>query len=321
MRGGYQPCIYQRGGFLPWGGFSRGGFQRGAVFGSGWISSSARPGVPGGGFRGRVRGRGQGPRFLRKCDLCKVLLIDKRQLDAHKKGKRHERNLRKAKFLKNREDEEGEKGASPYVVVNPDKSKRICTLCNAEFCSAVTEDKHLNGAKHKNNIKMMRLGKVVAKNPSKVKFGRCGVCDIRYTSLVMKESHLSGMKHRAKCQKRGSLVRPAKRRAADITSDANLAAALPGQNNKIYSKPPKKMKKLLPIKMEKREPITPQVPAYQVLEEQAEVAYKKYAEMTVLDPSSGPRLYIEYQNIYRAYEASYDRYVRAANSIALSGVR
>jgi len=321
MRGGYQPSIYQWGGFLPWGGFPLGGFHRGAVFGRGRISSKIRPG---GGLRGRGRGRRQGrpakpaTAFPMKCDLCKVSLLDKEQLDAHYNGRRHLRNLKEAMLLKKIRKENG---ASPYIVGNPNEWKRRCTLCNVEIHGAEKEDLHLKGAKHQNKIKRIQLGETVVKQPSKLKFGRCEVCDKPYNSLVMKEDHLNGKKHRAKCRKRGLPVRPVKRRAADITSDANLAAALPCQNNKILSKPQKKMQKLQPKKMEKREPIALQVPAYQVLEKQTEDAWKKYAETTLLDPSSGPRLYIEYQNIYRAYEASYDRYVRAANVNALAGVR
>lgn len=306
------------------GGFYGGGFPRGAVFGRGWMSSRGRAR---GGFRGRGRGRGRGrraklePGFPKKCDLCKVSLIDKCQLDAHNNGSRHAKNLRKAEFLKLREDEAGKKGASPYVSVNADNSKRKCTLCNVEFTSAEMEDGHLKGARHRNNIRMMRLGGRVIKNPDKVKFGGCEVCDVTYTSVVMKETHLNGKKHRSKCQMRGLPVRPVKRPAADITSGDDPVAAPPGQNNRIPSKPPKKMQKVQPKKMEKPESKSQQLPAYQVLEKQAEDAYKKYAETAVQDPASGPRLYLEYQNIYWAYEAAYERYVRAANANALAGVR
>jgi len=227
--------------------------------------------------------------------------------------------------LKNPKDEEGKRGAWPYIVVNPESSKRICTLCNIELDSAVSEEQHLKGIKHKKKMKRKRLGKMEWKASNKLKFGRCNICNIKYTTWVMKKSHLRSNKHLVNAWKRRLPVRPVKRRAADITSDANLAGALPGQNNKILSKPPQKMpklqeekmQKLQTIKLEKPEPTTLQVPAYQVLEKQAEDAFKKYAETTAVDPSSGATLYIEYQNIYRAYEASYDRYVREANTNAL----
>lgn len=135
----------------------------------------------------------------------------------------------------------------------------------------------------------------------------------------MKETHLAGKKHRSKCQMRGLPVLPVKRPAADISrAPSSLTAA-----RRNVSEPPRKVQKLQPKKMERRDPIgiAPQLRSYQLLEKQAEDAYKRYAETALLDPSSGPRLYIEYQNIYKAYEASYERYVRAANATALAGVR
>jgi len=317
---------HQWGGLLPWGGFPIGGMQRGPFFGRGWIRGRGRGA---GAFRGRGRGRGRiqrsklAPGFPKKCEMCKVTLIDQRQLDAHNNGSRHARNLRKAEFLKAPKDEEGKKSISPWIQVNSDSSMRKCTLCNVEFSSAEMETGHLKGARHRNNIRMMRFGGRINKNPDKINYGACEVCDVKYTSAVMKETHLSGKKHKSKCNMRGLPVRPVKRNAAEITSNNNLVKLEGSGNTSISSQPPKKMQKIQPKpkKMEKREPVVCEVPAYQLLEKQAEAAYKKYAEIAVLDPSSGPRLYIEYQNVYRAYEASYERYVKAVNASALAGVR
>lgn len=101
--------------------------------------------------------------------MCKVSLIDKTQLDAHNNGSRHAKNLRKAEFLKTSKEVESGKGKSPYVSVNPDNSKRMCNLCNVEFTSADMEDGHLKGARHRNNIRMKRIGGRLNKNPDKKK--------------------------------------------------------------------------------------------------------------------------------------------------------
>jgi len=316
--------IYQWGGLLPWGGLPIGGFPRGSFFGRGWIRGRGR-GAGALGVRGRGRTRIKrsklAPGFPKKCELCKVSLIDKRQFDAHNNGSRHARNLRKAEFLKAPKDEEGKKSISPWITVNSDNSMRKCTLCNVEFSSAEMEEGHLKGARHRNNVRMKRFGRRINKNPDKVNHGACEICDVKYTSAVMKETHLSGKKHKSKCNMRGVPVRPVKRNAADITSsNNNLVKSLASRNNDILAEPPTKKQKTQPKMVVKREPILGhQVPAYQLLEKQAEEAYKKYAETAVLDPSSGPRLYIEYQNVYRAYEASYERYVKAANASALAG--
>lgn len=261
--------------------------------------------------------------------MCKVSLIDEQQVKSHKNGSRHAKNLRMAEYEKSREAGAGEKGESPYVSINPENSRRMCNLCNVEFTSLEMEDKHMNGTRHQNNVRSKSTGGRVIKNRVKASLGGCKICDVIYTSVIMKDSHINGKKHTSKCRLRGLPVhgRPQKRPVGEVTSDAppavTVATAAPArtaQNVVSLSEPPKKRVRLETV-AGKREPIAPQLPSYQVLEKQVEEAYRNYAETATRDPTRGAVLYGKYQSLYKAYEASYEKYVRMANVTAVPVIR
>lgn len=129
------------------------------------------------------------------------------EYEAHVKGKRHMKELRKRELIEEAEGMEG--GASKYVTINPATSRRMCTLCSVEFSSLMIEQTHLNGKRHQKNIKKINSGESISVNATESlhQLGRCEACNVNYISQMMKNKHLAGNKHIRNSKLRAKLNR------------------------------------------------------------------------------------------------------------------
>lgn len=302
---------------------------------------------------GRRRGWGKRrpavlePGFPKRCEICKTTLQSKFEFDKHNIGKRHLKNLRKEEILK-RHKGDGSQSAdtnstedSKHISVNIKKARRVCTLCQVEFTSDQMEKDHMKGARHISNVKKAETGGVikVSKKRPHNKLGKCFLCCVVYTSQIMMDNHIYGKRHTANCMKHNLPIptRPNKRDLEEVSSTtanklvakrtktsplAAPATSVPRKSTTgaSTSGTSKARASLLPApkKMVKREPIiVPQVPSYQSLEKKAEEAYEHYLEVANANPddaAGNQTLYIKYQEIYKAYETAYVKYMNELNA-------
>jgi len=251
-------------------------------------------------FRGKRKRSEIEPGFPKPCDLCKVVCNRLIEYEAHMSGKRHSRELKKIKVKEQLEKMVGAESNEPtkeVVVTDPKTSLRTCTVCSVPLQSPMVERSHLKGRKHQKKIqKMIKIsnGPIVPRPPRKGYVGRCEICNVSYTSPVMMESHLAGKHHRKKCR----------------------TSVVPDVRGWTDTQPPAKMMKLRPL-------ITPPVKtaaekkeAYEVLEKKAEEAYEKYKSIASTIPlEQAQALYLQYQTIYRAYEAAYKEHMASKQNI------
>merc|ERR1712087_28756 len=214
-----------------------------------------------------------------------------------------------------------------------------------EFTSDHMENDHMKGARHLTNVRKAAMGEVikVTKRKTKNKLGKCDLCSVVYTSQIMMNNHIYGRRHTSNCRKSNIPIptRPNKRDLDEVTSttetklDAKRTKTSPlvapvttvsgksatgestgstsqaGEAKRAFALPP-------PKKLEKRVPITvPEAPAYQSLEKQAEEAYEHYLAVAKANPedtAGNQTLYFKYQELYKAYEAAYVRYVSGINA-------
>merc|ERR1712150_126338 len=121
--------------------------------------------------------------------------------------------------------------------------------------------------------------------------GNCEVCEVSYTSPEMMRTHLSGKKHRKKC----GIKEP-------------VEAKVPTRSG--YELFPTKIQLQPVIKPTLAITPDPKPKAYELLEKQAEEAYEKYKSVATKIPlAEAQALYMEYQRIYRAYEAAYQEHM------------
>jgi len=328
---------------------------RGPMRARGWSRGRGRGFRGRSGRRGRGRGRRRPaviePGFPKRCEICQTTLQSKFEFDKHSIGKRHLKNLRKEEILKQHKAD-GPKTAddkssedSKHISVNTEKARRVCTLCHVEFTSDNMEKDHMKGARHLNNVKKAAMGGVikVTKRKPKNKLGKCDLCSVVYTSQIMMDNHIYGRRHRSNCTKNNIPIptRPNKRDLDEVTSTTETkldakraktsplvapATTVPGKSatgeSTISTSQAGVAKRAIalppPKKLEKRAPITlPEVPAYQILEKQAEEAYEHYLAVAKANPedtAGNQTLYIKYQEIYKAYEAAYVKYVTGTNA-------
>jgi len=233
------------------------------------------------------------PDFPKPCVICNIVLIRKFEYEAHLKGKRHVKAVKMKEVREQLEKEiaaETAKQTEGLVVFDPESSRRTCTVCNLTFSSPMIEVSHMNGKRHKRTV-AIKNGLIVQGKPKKGYVGRCEICKVSYTSTVMMKSHLAGKNHKKKCKK---IVVPDGREIPSSTDE----------------QPPVKKMKLQPvlsptpvIKPAAKEP-------HELLEKQAEEAYQNYLNLApTLSLGDAQALYMKYQNIYRAYEAAYQKHM------------
>merc|ERR1712087_966560 len=183
----------------------------------------------------------------------------------------------------------------------------------------------------------------MGKRKTKNKLGKCDLCSVVYTSQIMMDNHIYGRRHTSNCRKNNISIpsRPNKRDLDEVTSttetkldakrtktsplaapattvpgkpatgESTVSTSQAGEAKRAFALPP-------PKKLEKRAPITaPEAPAYQSLEKQAEEAYEHYLAVAKANPedtAGNQTLYFKYQELYKAYEAAYVRYVSGINA-------
>jgi len=155
------------------------------------------------------------PGFPKYCAECEVSLDNQFKLDTHNQGKRHQRNLRKKELLEQYAKMEAAENIShkTWIIESPETKKRTCTLCEVEFSSAFIELSHIQGRRHKQNVKNKARGvRLIKPKPQKKRksrpaprFGRCEICDKTFTSLLMKKNHIVGKIHKRNCKAKGIL--------------------------------------------------------------------------------------------------------------------
>jgi len=270
-----------------------------------------------GGFRGNWRGRGRGrrggrrpatlePGFPKRCEICDTTLQSKFELEKHKIGKRHLKNLRKDEILKqqkangSKSDDAKSTKDSKHISVNTEKACRLCTLCQVEFTSDHMENDHMKGARHLTNVRKAAMGEVVKvtkKKKPRHKFGKCDLCAVIYTSQVMMDTHIYGRRHKINCRKKNLPIptRPNKRNLDELsTTTVTMPAAQKTTTSATVTTVPKVLQ-------------------YQILEKKAEEAYEHYLEVAKANPddaAGNQAIYIKYQEIYKTYERAYARHVR-----------
>jgi len=163
-------------------------------------------------FRKRKRVKQADPGFPKFCQECNISVDCQTKLDAHNRGKVHQKNLRKKDLLetyakKGVQDISKEK----YIVVSSETKRRMCTLCSVEFSSTFIELSHIQGRRHKQNVQNASKGvPLIRPRPKKKRkpnkatiLGRCEICNVTYTSLLMKKNHVVGKIHLRNCKAQG----------------------------------------------------------------------------------------------------------------------
>jgi len=232
------------------------------------------------------------PGFPKTCDICYCVLNREVEYQAHFNGKRHAKELRKKQIQEMLKKEVGGNSGEQtqdLVVIDPITCLRKCSICSIEFQSPMIEWNHMNSRRH---IKMVRYKRSVAlkkqRPTAQSQLGRCEICAVYYTSLKLKNEHLSGKKHKKLCGR------------SNVPNEKGLPT-------KSEEQPPVKKLKLRPV----IKPIlVAEPPAYELLERQAEEAYENYKSVAYnVSQAEGQALYMKYQDIYKAYEAAYQRHM------------
>jgi len=180
-----------------------------------------------------------------------------------------------------------------HLSISTETGNKICNLCDVEFTSSITEQSHMKGRRHIQNVKNILRGKTIVKSQKKAseEIGKCEVCGLRYTSMVMKKTHLAGKKHAKRCRIKGVSIFP--------DGEELTWIGPPSKKMKIISwSPPRSA----PLKVwGESEP-------YTIFEGQAEEAYDHYARIAVTNPSEGQAMYRKYQQLYKSYELAYKKF-------------
>lgn len=270
-----------------------------------WVAEGRRPitrvALAGGGWS-RKRKRSPTVGYPKRCEICDITVNGQYELNSHKNGNRHMKNVRKKelaeKLEKKRNAQQGPNPDEKFLTLNPASMKRMCTLCNVEFSSSVIEESHIRGRRHVQNVRNSQRGGRILKSKRKllVNIGSCEVCNCKYTSEVMKKTHRAGKKHIKNCRIRG--VNPSS----------------PQRSPKPITKKPK-----LDLSRWAPAPIWGELIPYKILERQAENAYENYKTVAKVNPTQGEALYMRYLTLYKAYELAFQEHADKVSGLELKG--